>query len=175
MSLGSHGSDIRLVITGHDNDGKGGIAADCRVGSGGPAADAWQAYLLWGTDKLPKFPDAGQPGSFTTPTPPPGAVRFCELVVYPEGQRHEVSAPTDLARDGVHKAEGEAGGMHYTATIDFVVVIDGEVVLRLDKEETVLRKGDYLVQNGTRHEWINRGKAPARLGVFVVGTEHAGF
>ena len=65
--------------------------------------------------------------------------------------------------------------MHYTATIDFVVVIDGEVVLRLDKEETVLRKGDYLVQNGTRHEWINRGKAPARLGVFVVGTEHAGF
>jgi hypothetical protein len=74
MSLGSHGSGIRLVITGHDNDGKGGIAAVSRVGSGGPAADAWQAYPLWGTDKLPKFPDAGQPGSFTTPTPPPGAV-----------------------------------------------------------------------------------------------------
>lgn len=175
MSLNSPDNGIRLVTTGHDNDGKGGIAADRQVSPGGPAADGWQAYLLYGADTLPKFPDAGQPGVFTVSTPSPGGVRFCELVVYPEGQRPEATVSADLARDGIRKAEGETGGMHYTSTIDFIVVIDGEVVLRLDKEETVLRKGDYLVQNGTRHEWINRGTVPARLGVFVVGVTHAGF
>ena len=61
-------------------------------------------------------------------------------------------------------------GMHTTDTIDFEVVLSGEVVLELDDgAETVLHPGDTVVQNGTRHRWLNRGVQPAVLAVFLIG------
>ena len=57
--------------------------------------------------------------------------------------------------------EPDAPGMHTTATIDFEVVLEGEVWLELDDgEEVHLRVGDCVVQNGTRHAWRNRGLWP---------------
>jgi quercetin dioxygenase-like cupin family protein len=69
--------------------------------------------------------------------------------------------------------EPDAPGMHTTATIDFEVVLDGEVWLELDDGvEVHLRPGDTVVQNGTRHAWRNHGDEPARLAVFIVGAHH---
>jgi quercetin dioxygenase-like cupin family protein len=66
--------------------------------------------------------------------------------------------------------------MHTTATIDFEVVLEGEVWLELDNGAVAhLRAGDTVVQNGTRHAWHNRGTLPARLAVFIVGAHHARF
>ena len=66
--------------------------------------------------------------------------------------------------------EPDNPGMHTTDTIDFEVVLSGQVVLELDDgAETVLRPGDTLVQNGTRHRWSNRGSEPAVLAVFITG------
>ena len=71
--------------------------------------------------------------------------------------------------------EPDAPGMHTTATIDFEVVLDGEVWLELDDGvEVHLKPGDCVVQNGTRHAWRNRGSVPARLAVFIVGAHHSG-
>jgi quercetin dioxygenase-like cupin family protein len=65
--------------------------------------------------------------------------------------------------------------MHTTDTIEFEVVLSGEVILELDDEvETVLRQGDTVVQNGTRHRWGNRGTEPAVMAVFTVGAHRAG-
>ena len=73
---------------------------------------------------------------------------------------------------GAHMEPG-APGMHTTATIDFEVVLDGEVWLELDDgEEVHLHAGDCVVQNGTRHAWRNHGSAPARLAVFLIGAHH---
>jgi uncharacterized cupin superfamily protein len=72
--------------------------------------------------------------------------------------------------------EPDAPGMHTTATIDFEVVLDGEVWLELDGgKEVHLRAGDTVVQNGTRHAWHNRGTQTARLAVFIVGARHRKF
>jgi quercetin dioxygenase-like cupin family protein len=69
--------------------------------------------------------------------------------------------------------EPDDPGMHTTDTVDFEVVLEGEVTLELDDGATVtLRAGDTVVQNGTRHRWSNRGDAPARLAVFIVGAHH---
>jgi quercetin dioxygenase-like cupin family protein len=65
--------------------------------------------------------------------------------------------------------------MHTTDTIDFEVVLSGEVILELDDGvEKLLRPGDTVVQNGTRHRWSNRGTEPAVMAVFTIGAHRAG-
>ena len=71
--------------------------------------------------------------------------------------------------------EPDNPGMHTTDTIDFEVVLSGELVLELDDGvEKVLRPGDTVVQNGTRHRWVNRGTEPAVWAAFMVGAHRAG-
>jgi mannose-6-phosphate isomerase-like protein (cupin superfamily) len=70
--------------------------------------------------------------------------------------------------------EPDNPGMHTTDTIDFEVVLSGEVILELDDGvEKVLRPGDTVVQNGTRHRWRNRGIEPAVLAAFLIGAHRA--
>jgi hypothetical protein len=70
--------------------------------------------------------------------------------------------------------EPENPGMHTTNSVDVDIVVSGEVVLELDDAaETVLRAGDFVVQNGTRHRWHNRGHAPAVLASFNVGADRS--
>src|SRR5215469_4122300 len=71
--------------------------------------------------------------------------------------------------------EPDNPGMHTTDTIDFEVVLSGEVILELDDgAERVLRPGDTVVQNGTRHRWGNPGSEPAVVAVFITGAHRAG-
>jgi quercetin dioxygenase-like cupin family protein len=58
--------------------------------------------------------------------------------------------------------------MHRTETIDFGVVLSGEVYLIMDHEEILLRQGDVFVQNGTNHAWSNRSDKPCRLALSIV-------
>jgi len=77
----------------------------------------------------------------------------------------EEKLPGVLAR-----LEPDNPGMHTTDTIDFEVVLSGEVILELDDGvEKLLRPGDTVVQNGTRHRWGNRGTEPAVMAVFTIG------
>jgi quercetin dioxygenase-like cupin family protein len=166
---------VRLVVTGHDADVSGQVIRDELVGpSEGLAADGWQAYMLWGVDELPTYPDAGV-ADYGQIMPGPGGVRLVQLVVHPEGSDTARSEGPAVADAGIERSAGHGSAMHHTPTFDCIVVLDGEVVLDLDNGSTTLRKGDFLVQSGTRHAWRNRTDSPARLGVFVVGTPHAGF
>ena len=66
--------------------------------------------------------------------------------------------------------EPDHPGMHTTDTVDFDVVISGEVWLELDDgAEVQLRPGDSVVQNGTRHAWRNRSSEPCTLAVALIG------
>jgi quercetin dioxygenase-like cupin family protein len=65
-------------------------------------------------------------------------------------------------------------GMHTTDTIDFEVVLSGEVILELDDgAEKLLRADDTVTQNGTCHRWGNRGTEPAVVAVFLIGAHRA--
>jgi mannose-6-phosphate isomerase-like protein (cupin superfamily) len=58
--------------------------------------------------------------------------------------------------------------MHRTKTIDYGIVLSGEVYLVLDKEETLLRAGDVVVQRGTNHAWSNRSDQPCRMAFILI-------
>ncbi len=175
---------VRRVVTGHDADGKAVVASDEIVDpltlSLVPGAEF---HRLWGGNGPPSFPDSGAEGEREPYFPPVGGFRFGMFTVTPESQA-ALPADVDIAAAladmeaklpglGAHM-EPDAPGMHTTATIDFEVVLEGEVWLELDDgQEVHLRTGDCVVQNGTRHAWRNHGSVPARLAVFIVGAHHS--
>jgi quercetin dioxygenase-like cupin family protein len=66
--------------------------------------------------------------------------------------------------------EPDHPGMHTTDTVDFEVVLSGEVVLELDDgAEVTLKAGDTIVQNGTRHAWHNRSDVPVVIAFGMIG------
>ena len=170
MSL-TEAPDVRLVVTGHDADNNGRFVSDRWIGpTPGLAADGWVAYVLWGVRSLPTLPDDGS-SAIDTSVSGPGAIRFVQTIVYPQGT--ETTGAAEALTDLEKQAEGSA--MHFTRTVDLVVVLEGEVEVVLDTGRTTLRQGDFLVQNGTRHEWLNHTGEPAKLGVIVLDTVHKGF
>ena len=64
--------------------------------------------------------------------------------------------------------------MHRTETIDYVIVIYGEVEMDLDDSTVKLRAGDVLVQRGTNHAWVNRGSEPARIAFVLIDAQPLG-
>ena len=67
---------------------------------------------------------------------------------------------------------GVSSPMHRTLSLDYAVVLAGEIVLQLDGgEETVVKTGELMIQRGTKHEWINRSDSPCRILFIMVGSE----
>ena len=175
--------DVRRVVTGHDADGKAVFASDELVSPVAPALlPGSEFHRLWGGDEAPRFPDDGSMPPHSTYFPPVGGFRFGFFTIPPDGG---AGAPADLDIEAAlaelarelpglaEHMEPDDPGMHTTATVDFEVVLEGEVTLELDDGATVtLRPGDTVVQNGTRHRWSNRGDVPARLAVFICGAHH---
>jgi mannose-6-phosphate isomerase-like protein (cupin superfamily) len=175
---------VRRVVTGHDADGKAIVASDSEVDGFRPALNPGSEFhTMWGADAAPHFPDDGSMPEFTTWFPPVGGFRVGFFAV-PPGHREEVPPPADLE---AALAEFEAGlpglpgylepdapGMHTTDTVDFELILEGEVWLELDDGvEVHLKPGDTVVQNGTRHAWRNHGDAVCRILVVLVGAHHA--
>jgi len=173
---------VRRVVTGHDADGRAVVASDTEVDGFRPAlTPGSEFHTLWGADEAPHFPDDGALPPFVTWFPPVGGFRFGMFAV-PPGHR-EGSPPDDLeAATAEFEAglpglagyiEADAPGMHTTDTVDFEVILDGEVWLELDDGvEVHLKPGDTVVQNGTRHAWRNHGDQLCRIAVFLIGAHH---
>ena len=174
---------VRRVVTGHDGNGKAVFASDEQVD---PLTLALipgaEFHRLWGADRAPTFPDDGGPTAQPSYFPPLEGYRFALFTVPPA----TVSAPADLDHQTalaemevklpglLAHLEPDNPGMHTTDTIDFEVVLSGEVILELDDGiEKVLRAGDTVVQNGTRHRWGNRGTEPAVLAAVLIGAHRA--
>jgi mannose-6-phosphate isomerase-like protein (cupin superfamily) len=78
---------------------------------------------------------------------------------------HTDSAPAKYSGD-TDEAEP-----HFTETVDYVIVISGEMDMVLDTGSVTLRAGDVLVQRGTRHNWVNRGTEPCRFAAILIDGE----
>jgi mannose-6-phosphate isomerase-like protein (cupin superfamily) len=59
-------------------------------------------------------------------------------------------------------------GMHRTRSVDYAIVVEGEIDMLLDDTEVHLRAGDVLVQQGTNHAWVNRGALPCRIAFVLI-------
>jgi mannose-6-phosphate isomerase-like protein (cupin superfamily) len=175
---------IRRVVTGHDADGKAVFASDSLVEPVVPDMLPGAAFhQLWGGDETPSFPGPGERPQAMTYFPPVSGFRFGFFTLAPAnapspGPDVDLAAAVasfDAALPGLRAyGEHDDPGMHTTPTIDFEVVMSGEVVLELDDGATVhLHPGDTVVQNGTRHRWSNPGDVPATLAVFMCGAHHA--
>jgi quercetin dioxygenase-like cupin family protein len=157
---------IRRVVTGHDDTGDAVFRSD---GVPPRTIDAPNGFgvseVLW-LDGTPTSVDDGRDvtdGPFAL-EPPPGG---CSVRVI----RMPPSAPgTPVAEQWlrVHGDDDAEPGMHATDTLDFMVVLDGEIVLGTDDGERVLHTGDTVVQRGTRHRWRVHGERPCTYAVCMV-------
>ncbi|MGV9387112.1 cupin domain-containing protein [Nonomuraea sp. NPDC003707] len=174
---------IRRVVTGHDSEGKSRVVDDRRVEPiTSELMPGCAAYRLWGRDERPTLPDDGSPRPATAWYPPPEGSRFMintippgELV--PPADLDTAAAMAELERQmpgAIAAMEPDVPGMHTTSSIDYVMVVSGEITLVLDDgEQTVLRAGDVVIQNGTRHAWRNQGTEPCTIVGVAIGADRA--
>jgi mannose-6-phosphate isomerase-like protein (cupin superfamily) len=81
----------------------------------------------------------------------------------------------NLYKDADHRPQGSAHpGMHTTDTVDYALVLSGEIYAVMDEGETLLRAGDILIQRGTSHAWANRSSAPCRIAFILIDGRRGG-
>jgi len=159
----------RRVVTGHRN-GKGTVLFD------GPApnrklrqASGLVSTLLWVTDESPAdISGSADRAEREIGVPPPPRGSLFRMVEFPPGGKA-------MSREAVLKEMGLAGqsasahpGMHRTRSVDYAVLIEGEIDMVLDEGEVHLAAGDVLVQQGTNHAWVNRGERPCRIAFVLI-------
>jgi mannose-6-phosphate isomerase-like protein (cupin superfamily) len=98
------------------------------------------------------------------PAWPPRGVGSASWMVVSVPPVEEMKAALAAGVDGV-----DPEGFHLTDTVDFVVILDGEVTLVLDDESVVVQPGDLVVQRNTNHAWLNHGDKPIRLLALMMG------
>jgi mannose-6-phosphate isomerase-like protein (cupin superfamily) len=172
---------IRCVVTGRNPSGKSVIAKDAAIE---PVTlnslPGFAFYRAWGGDAVPKLPSDGTPPPCPRYFPPPGGFRFLFFTIPPSSHAQaEYGNPAAAFAELQAKLPGLAevieptnSGMHTTDTVDFDVVLSGEVYLELDDgAEVLLKAGECVVQNGTRHAWHNRSSQNCVIAVAIVGAE----
>lgn len=172
---------VRRVVTGHDSAGKARVVDDRAVEPiTSQLMPGCAAYRLWGRDERPTFPDDGSPRSAEAYYPPRDGSRFMinliapgDLVPPPGLDQAAAMAELERLMPGAMAAmEPDTPWMHTTDTIDYILVVSGEVTLELDAgDQAVLRAGDVVVQNGTRHGWRNHGTEPCTIVGVAVGAD----
>jgi hypothetical protein len=173
---------VRRVVTGIGPEGRSGVVSD------GPAPRAasyrsvpgFESALIWSTAAQATV-GAGTPRDDSpraTFVPGPSETRLMIVSFPPDAVM--MRADFDPAAFGAEFAANAPGlaerfemdhpGMHTTDSIDYDVVLEGELVLELDDgKEVTLRAHDVVVQNGTRHAWRNRSDKPAKMLFVLVG------
>lgn len=173
--------EIRRIVTGHSADGKAIVAENGPLPHvNRPALQEGLAFHeVWSTTQTPMPLSFSQPDptdSYRDTAPPANGtiIRFVDIP--PEGQdgpefdKEHASAlfeAVGLGDSAKHVSAGRHPLMHRTQSVDYGVVISGEIVLILDEEEVALRPGDVVVQRGTIHAWANRSDTVCRM-LFVL-------
>ncbi|HEX8062266.1 MAG TPA: cupin domain-containing protein [Allosphingosinicella sp.] len=179
---------VRRIVTGHDAQGRSIVQEDgppTRVATlGGESGTTF--HEVWNTRSTPAPIDAGS-GEAPEPgialLPPAGGTRIRILDIPPDDG--SVAALPRAAVRALFEAIGAGHAladdpphplMHRTETIDYGIVLEGELVLILDGSETIVRAGDIVVQRGTSHAWANRSSANARIAFILIdGRFEGGF
>lgn len=172
---------IRRVVTGNDDNGRAMVVSD------GPAGNVKQSphrpgviiNNLWMTDSMPaKTRGEGDAGERLTALEPAANGTNFRIVEFPPEQDYigQVDA------EGARKAFAEMGGehalsagdnpphpfMHRTKTLDYALILSGEIYLVLDDSEVLMKAGEVCIQRATNHAWSNRADGPARVAFVLI-------
>ena len=161
---------MRRIITGHNAEGKSVITID------GPPARSLSEnegglYELWNTDgnEINTLDETDRADSEVLLSPPVGGTKFRYFQINPTPE----GIPADLIEAATAAAFEKMGAahhrvdttrhpaMHKTKTIDYIILLKGDVTLLLDEEEVDLKPFDVVVQRGTNHAWVNNGSETA--------------
>lgn len=167
--------DVRRVVTVHDASGKSVVQVDSvtphkHAVPGGPVS-----HGMWRTERVPaaaigvtdRF--VGQQGI----APPNGGTVFT-IVDFPPGEPPAGADNTAMQRRlGPEHASPKARPprhpfMHRTRTVDYGIILSGEIDMVLDEREWHLKAGDVVIQQATNHAWVNRGKEPCRIAFILI-------
>ena len=138
---------VRRIVTGHNASGKAIVKTDEQVTAVARVAAGISGCEIWSTDQMPidnsSATDAAQRAGF---------VKHSNYVGDGAGTTFRIN----------EWAPGHARFTHRTETMDYAIVLSGEIDLELDSGEVVhLKSGDAVVQRGTMHTWVNKGSVPA--------------
>ncbi len=173
---------VRRLVTGHDPNGKAVLVEDRFAPTIHTLAwrPGWAVTELWKTTDTPATLGNDQdithgPMQFG---PPKGGSAFRILEIPPETpeSRARLAAgpagafpPTAGSKTaGSHKSDAPHPTMHRTETIDYGIVLSGEVYAVLEDSETLMKAGDVIVQRGTNHAWSNRSGQPCRIAFVLI-------
>jgi mannose-6-phosphate isomerase-like protein (cupin superfamily) len=140
----------------------------------------FEFHRLWGSDSVQQLPSHGTPPPHPLYFPPVSGFRFAFFTVPPDStarlNRADIAAAFEEAGRKLpglmDVMERDHPGMHTTDTVDFDVIVSGEVYLELDdRVEVHLKAGDCVIQNGTRHAWHNRSAQNCVISVALVGAQ----
>jgi mannose-6-phosphate isomerase-like protein (cupin superfamily) len=172
---------IRRVVTGHDAAGRSIFVMD------GPSPHVFSRGTgsvvvtdLWETQRTPAD-NRGNDDSINRPfrLPPPKNGSVLRIIEYPPDKQrvpalaHERDAPADGSGryEALDRQNPRHPGFHKTSSVDYAIVLSGEIVALMDEGETVLKAGDVLIQRGTNHAWSNRTDEPAYLAFVLIDAE----
>ena len=144
---------MRVVITGHDDEGRSRVQSDDEVADRG-------MLRVFATGNDPDDIGPARADAHIDSVPPHGSAAWLFVDISPDA----------VLRDALRTPPAgiDADGWHATPTVDYVLVLSGSVVLALDTAEVALEAGDCVVQRGTRHAWRNRTDTPARLACVMI-------
>lgn len=169
---------VRRIVTAIDAQGRSYIAED-GVAPAMLTMDGRPGYRnnnLWRTVGSPAPVDAADTSAEHRGVLPPKGGTVLRVIDIPpeekdpELRRRQTEAVfaamfADARHDASHKRHP---GMHTTDTIDYAIVLQGELVAIMDEGETVMRAGDVLIQRGTSHAWANRSDEIARIAFILI-------
>ena len=142
---------IRRVVTGHDDDGKAVVQIDEVCRNVISRRERHHSCVVWSTASFPVNNSGNEDESARAVGAPTAEGTVFRIIEY---------------------GPGVAPRNHRTSTIDYAVVISGEIDMELDNTTVHLKAGDVIVQRGTIHNWVNRGGVPCVI-AFVLIAAHA--
>jgi len=149
---------IRRVITGHDAGNVAKVLIDSAATNAKYPGPGTVSTLMWCTDHTPAAISVGEHiedmGARILGTAPPANGTRFTVIDFPPGNKPH---------------------MHRTETIDYVLVLEGEIDMDMDTSTVKLKAGDIMVQRGTNHAWANRGTARARVAFVLIDAQPIGF
>lgn len=171
---------VRRIVTGHDADGRSLITSDGPAPSvhTNPKRVGYCLTDLWMTDASPVPVDNGpDPTSRPLRLEPSKNGTVVRIIEFgPEGEWLDRISGADakVAWDALgtttastYSEQVKHPFMHRTESVDYALVLDGEITLILDQEDVLMKQGDFLVERGTNHAWANRSGKPCRM-LFVL-------
>jgi quercetin dioxygenase-like cupin family protein len=143
---------VRRVVTGHDAKGKAVVMIDEMAANVRPLRVGADASVIWTTKGFP-IDVSGDADEAQRPV--------------------ATSEPDGTVFRVISYAPGVAPRNHRTASIDYAVVISGEIDMQIDGAEVHLKAGDVLVQRATIHNWVNRGSEPCVIAFVLIAAQPA--